>query len=41
MLHFDAKTDTYVTFSHLSSALSAVANDVHTELLDDATTVIG
>ena len=42
MLHFDAKTDTYVTFfSHLSSVLGAAANDVHTELLDDATTVFG
>ena len=42
LLHFDAKTDTFLTFfSHLSSALGASANDVHTELLDDATTVFG
>jgi len=42
MLHFDAKTETYVTFfSHLSSVLGASAHDVHTELLDDATTVFG
>jgi hypothetical protein len=40
MLHFDAKTDTYVSFfSHLSTALGLP--DVHTELLDDSSTVFG